>query len=209
MGHSLQNTVWSRHFPSQFVLFSEELYDVFKSPDGVIQPLVSSQPNYAPFKSNYSDLIEFVVQGSLQERDKFTFLLSCNPYIFPHFLLGVVHKLHLQEEVGRWFKNVHFLSVFIPQKMSMEGGRWSKKAIILSTQFENNPSMCYGSPSAMPIPQNDARILDDLSLNIGTNSEGLLSHCVMLFGGKTCAAFLWHEIMQHVQCSMNKCVISR
>ena len=25
MGHSLQNTVWSRHFPSQFVLFSEEL----------------------------------------------------------------------------------------------------------------------------------------------------------------------------------------
>ena len=50
MGHSLQNTVWSRHFPSQIVLFSEELYDVFKSPDGVIQPLVSSQPNYAPFK---------------------------------------------------------------------------------------------------------------------------------------------------------------
>ena len=46
---------------------------------------------------------------------------------------GVVHKLRLQDEVGRWSKNVHFLSTFIPQKMSTEGGRWSKKGKILST----------------------------------------------------------------------------
>ena len=30
--------------------------------------------------------------------------------------LGVGHKLRLQDEVGRWSKNVHFLSTFIPQK---------------------------------------------------------------------------------------------
>ena len=28
--------------------------------------------------------------------------------------LGVVHKLRLQDEVGRWSKNVPFLSTFIP-----------------------------------------------------------------------------------------------
>ena len=27
---------------------------------------------------------------------------------------GGVHKLHLQDEVGRWSKNAHFLSKFIP-----------------------------------------------------------------------------------------------
>ena len=27
--------------------------------------------------------------------------------------LGVVDKLHLQDEVGKWSKNVHFLSTFI------------------------------------------------------------------------------------------------
>ena len=27
--------------------------------------------------------------------------------------LGVVHKLRLQDEVGRWYTNVHFLSTFI------------------------------------------------------------------------------------------------
>ena len=30
------------------------------------------------------------------------------------FCLGVVHKLRLQDEVGRWSKNVHFVSTFIP-----------------------------------------------------------------------------------------------
>ena len=30
------------------------------------------------------------------------------------FSLGIVHKLRLQDEVGRWSKNVHFLSTFIP-----------------------------------------------------------------------------------------------
>ena len=52
---------------------------------------------------------------------------------------GGVHKLRLQDEVGRWSKNVHFLSTFIPQKMSTQGGRWSKKAKILATQFVNGP----------------------------------------------------------------------
>ena len=31
------------------------------------------------------------------------------------FKLGGVHKLCLQDEVGRWFKNVHFLSTFMPK----------------------------------------------------------------------------------------------
>ena len=43
-------------------------------------------------------------------------------------LLGGVHKLRLQDEVGRWSKNVHFVSTFIPCKMSMQGARRSKKA---------------------------------------------------------------------------------
>ena len=30
------------------------------------------------------------------------------------YQLGVVHKLRLQDEVGRWSKNVHFLSTIIP-----------------------------------------------------------------------------------------------
>jgi hypothetical protein len=30
------------------------------------------------------------------------------------FSEGVVHKLSLQDEIGRWSKNVHFLSTFIP-----------------------------------------------------------------------------------------------
>ena len=33
---------------------------------------------------------------------------------FEILFLGVVHKLRLQYEVGRWSKNVHFLSTFIP-----------------------------------------------------------------------------------------------
>ena len=28
--------------------------------------------------------------------------------------LGVIHKLRLQDKVGRWSKNFHFLSTFIP-----------------------------------------------------------------------------------------------
>ena len=32
--------------------------------------------------------------------------------------LGVVHKLRLQDKVGRWSSNLHFLSMFTPWKMS-------------------------------------------------------------------------------------------
>ena len=54
-------------------------------------------------------------------------------FIFVSNWLGVVHKLRLQDEVGRWPKNVHFLSTLIPYKMSTQEGRWSKKVKILST----------------------------------------------------------------------------
>ena len=53
---------------------------------------------------------------------------------------GVVHKLRLQGEVGRWSQNVHFLSTFITQKMSKQGGRWSKK---VKTYFVNDPQSNY------------------------------------------------------------------
>ena len=61
-----------------------------------------------------------------------TFLeLSIKVYIFflfpqqkinvqTFFTKGGVHKLRLQNEVGRWSKNVHFLSTFIPQKISTQ-----------------------------------------------------------------------------------------
>ena len=32
----------------------------------------------------------------------------------PYPGLGVVYKLRLQEEVGRWSKNIHILSILIP-----------------------------------------------------------------------------------------------
>ena len=44
--------------------------------------------------------------------------------------LGFVHKLRLQDEVGRWSKNVNFLSTFIQYKMLLQEGRWSNKAKI-------------------------------------------------------------------------------
>ena len=40
----------------------------------------------------------------------------------------VVHKLRLRVEGGRQSENVKFLPMFIRQKMSTEGGRWSKKS---------------------------------------------------------------------------------
>ena len=58
--------------------------------------------------------------------------------------LGGVHKLRLQEEVGRQSRNVLFLSKFIRQKMSTQGCRWLKKAKNLSTQFVNAP-LCWWS----------------------------------------------------------------
>ena len=50
-------------------------------------------------------------------------------------IFGVVEKLRLQEEGGRWSKNVDFLSTFIRAENinGGPGGRWSKKAKILST----------------------------------------------------------------------------
>ena len=88
----------------------------------------------------------------------------------PHLILGVVHKLRLQDvqllsmfipykmsmEGGRWSKNVHFLSMFIPYKMSTEGDKWSKKVKILSTQFVNDPynnyNTYFSSSTGIPVP---------------------------------------------------------
>ena len=45
------------------------------------------------------------------------------------FALGVVHKLHLQDEVGRCSKNVQFLSTYVYTIENVNaGGRWSKKS---------------------------------------------------------------------------------
>ena len=40
---------------------------------------------------------------------------------------GAVHKLRLQEEVGRWSKNVHFLSTFKGRKYQRRGVGGQKK----------------------------------------------------------------------------------
>ena len=74
---------------------------------------------------------------------------------------GVVHKQLLQE-VGRWCKNVHFLSIFIPQKMSMEGGpvggqkqpRSCQRSLRttsnnLATQYFSNPMLWQPNTLAM------------------------------------------------------------
>ena len=93
------------------------------------------------------------ILGILKECAKFDVAIYAEPLLFQCHcfgimgadllqivpILGVVHKLRLQDKVGRWSKNVHFLSTFIPQKMSTEEGRWLKKAKILSTQFVNDP----------------------------------------------------------------------
>ena len=42
--------------------------------------------------------------------------------------LGVVHKLRLQDEVGRGSKNVQFLSTFIPYQNVKAGGQVVKKS---------------------------------------------------------------------------------
>ena len=68
---------------------------------------------------------------------------------------GGVHKLRIQE-VGRQSRNVLFLSTFIRQKISTDGGRWSKKTKNLSTQFVNAPF--HG------IPQDLNRKRDDFKL---------------------------------------------
>ena len=50
---------------------------------------------------------------------------------FSHYsILTTLHKGSFTNYVykTRWSKNVHFLSTFIPYKMSMEVGRWSKKS---------------------------------------------------------------------------------
>ena len=44
-----------------------------------------------------------------------------------------------EKEVGGQSKNVDFLSTLIRQKISTQGGGWSKKAKILSTQLKNAP----------------------------------------------------------------------
>ena len=47
---------------------------------------------------------------------------------------GVVHKLCLQDEVGRWSKNVHFLSkFFVIENVNARGVGGQKKTKILSS----------------------------------------------------------------------------
>ena len=41
-------------------------------------------------------------------------VIILSDHIYGNKQLGGVHKLRLQDEVGRWSKNVHFLSMFIP-----------------------------------------------------------------------------------------------
>ena len=55
-----------------------------------------------------------VVKGNISMGDA-NYLMSAFVKIFikSKFGLGVVHKLRLQDKVGRWSKNVHFLSMFI------------------------------------------------------------------------------------------------
>ena len=40
--------------------------------------------------------------------------MNLKSQVYYQATLGFVHKLRLQDEVGRWSQNVHFLSTFIP-----------------------------------------------------------------------------------------------
>ena len=53
------------------------------------------------------------------------------------YSLRVIHKICLQEEVGRWSQNVHFLSTFIPYKISIQGvgGKKNPKSCQLKGQL--------------------------------------------------------------------------
>ena len=59
----------------------------------------------------------FTLQFHLSKHDR-NHLGKSNSII--KFTQGVVHKLRLQDEVGSRSKNVHFLSTFIPYKMSTQ-----------------------------------------------------------------------------------------
>ena len=48
-----------------------------------------------------------------------------------------LYKLHSQDDVGRWSKTFLFWLMYIAQKMSTQGGRWSNKAKILTMQHVN------------------------------------------------------------------------
>ena len=51
---------------------------------------------------------------------------------------GVVHKLHLEDKVGRWSKNVHFLSTFITQKMSTQVVKKQPKSCLIKCRLLSN-----------------------------------------------------------------------
>ena len=53
----------------------------------------------------------------------------------PFSPLGVVHKLRIQEEGGRWSKNVEFLSILVYTTRNVNGGWWWSK----KTYFVNDP----------------------------------------------------------------------
>ena len=55
-------------------------------------------------------------------------------FVIPNSVLhlGVVNKLRLQKEGGRYIVQKYFLSTIIRYRMSKEGGRWSKKGKNLS-----------------------------------------------------------------------------
>ena len=56
-----------------------------------------------------STVVSFIIQTPLD----LEFLCSQKNIKLSLDILEVVHKLRLQDEVGNWSKNVHFLSMFI------------------------------------------------------------------------------------------------
>ena len=94
---------------------------------------------------------------------------------------GGVHKLRLQDEVGRWSKNVRFLSTFTSQKMSTQRGQVVIKAKIWSTQFVNSP-ITYIVKSSLP-PLNTWIIFKSVLTPGGLRSKYLAS--ILFFKGST------------------------
>ena len=69
----------------------------------------------------------------MPENNKSTRHQSSLHYCNIAFALGSVHKLLLQEEVGRWSKNVDFLSRFVRQ-----GSKKVKNIIVVFERFIRN-----------------------------------------------------------------------
>ena len=80
----------------------------------VMELLFIHIPQYDIKKKPFSNSLKIYIERELVVQ----YSLAMNGAPLGAQRLGVVHKLRLQDEVVRWFKNVHFLSTFIPQKMS-------------------------------------------------------------------------------------------